>query len=278
MTPIHVTAAGFDADGIRLISPADDEFDSLVDALAEPGWVQILKNATPTIVIVSNESARKIVALSTVFTAATGRRGGRNSVFFVAPDAIAEADIAYGRSSDRGILPGHQKMIGFNFAVPCREDLQRIPPEDRAREEEDAAFNFPQVRNWIESTARDLSDARHVHLSIDTVIFDDGLMLGEDCSGLGPHFAALVQARQTAYSMVLQRIGEGQQVGDAVKACIRPDRTERPDRFDREWFVANEAKNTVAELLRRYGRVQLPDILRRAILPLPFVIHPRSSS
>ena len=54
------------------------------------------------------------------------------------------------------------------------------------------AFNFPQVRNWIESTARDLSDARHVHMSIDTVIFDDGLILGEDCSGLGPHFAALV--------------------------------------------------------------------------------------
>jgi len=205
MTPIHVTAAGIDADGIRLISPADDEFDSLVDALSEPAWARILKDATPSIVIVSNESARKIVALSTVFTAAAGRRASRNSVFFVAPDAIAEGDIVYGRASERGVLPGRQKMIGFNFAVPCREDRQTIPPEDRAREEEDFAFNFPQVRNWIESTARDLSDARHVHMSIDTVIFDDGLILGDDCSGLGPHFAALVQARQDAYRTVLER-------------------------------------------------------------------------
>jgi len=273
MTPIQVTAAGFDADGVRLTSPAAAGFDSWIDALGDPRYAQTLKDAKRSIVIVSNESARKIVALSTVFSVTGGRRGGRNSVFFVAPDAIADEDIAYGRSSERGIPPGRQKMIGFNFAVPCRGDLQQALPEDRAREEEEFAFYFPQVCNWIESVAEELSSARQIHITLDAVIFDDGLMLGEDCSGLGPHFAALVQARQDAYRMVLQRIEEGQQPGDAVKACLRPDRTERPDRFDREWLVSNEAKNTVAALLRHYGRAQLPDILRRALLPQPFTIR-----
>jgi hypothetical protein len=112
-----------------------------------------------------------------------------------------------------------------------------------------------------------------VHVSIDAAVFDDGRMVGEGRSGLGPHFDALVQARQRLYAAILQRIEAGQHEGDAVDDCIRPDGTEMPDRFDREWCAANEAKNTVASLLRHYGRGQLPDILRRAILPQPFVVH-----
>jgi hypothetical protein len=275
MARSRVTAEGLDADGVRLISPADEEFDSCVDALAAPEWSQILKEAQPSIVIVSNDATRSIVALSTVFAVAGGRRAGRNSVFFVAPDAIAAGDIAYDRSSQRGIRPGGRRMIGFDFAVPSREDRQCILPEARASEEEEFAFYFPQVRNWIESTARDLSQSPHVHVSIDTAIFADGLMVGEARSELAPHFAALVQARQDLYAAVLHRLDAGQPAEEAIADCVAPDVTEmpEPDRFDRPWCAANEAKNTIGSLLRHYGAGPLPDILRRAILPQPFVVH-----
>src|SRR5688572_18697497 len=100
----HVTARGFESDGVRLISPSDVEFDPLVETLAAPGWAQTIREAAPSIVIVANETVRKIVALSTRFSVTGGLRQGTNAVFFVAPDAIATSDVEYGRASSTGIV------------------------------------------------------------------------------------------------------------------------------------------------------------------------------
>jgi len=153
------------------------------------GWAQTLRAAAPSIAIVANETDRKIVALSTRFSVEGGERHGSNSVFFVAPDAIAASELDYGRASSKGILPGRQKMIGFDFEVPGGTYYSGL-----TREEADCYD--PQVRNWIQTTARELARARTVHVTFDAAIFDDGRLLGDRSSNIATHFDALVRAHQ----------------------------------------------------------------------------------
>src|SRR6185503_5018226 len=203
----HVTSTGFDADGVRLITPADVEFDALIETLAASGWAQTLREAAPSIVIVANETNQKIVALSTMFTVVGGPHEGTNSVFYVAPDAIAANELDYGRASSLGILPGRQEMIGFDFAVPDRRYYSGF-----TRDESD--FYDPQVRNWIQTTARELASAHTVHVTLEAVIFDDGGLLGDPANHLAAHFDALVQARQGTFRSVLGSLEAGDRVDD----------------------------------------------------------------
>ena len=261
----HVTTQGFEREGVRLISPSDGEFDRLVGALAAPGWAQAIFEAAPSIVIVANESAMKIVAMSTRFDVTGGRRPGRHSVFFVAPDAIATTDLDYGRANSKGILPGQQRLIGFNFSVPDRRYYSGLTQEE-------ADCYDPQTRDWIQDVARDLASARAVHVTFDAVIFHDGRLLGDHATRLSTHFGALVEARQRVYRSVLRSLESGRH-GDDVVRELWP--AAEPDDVmpSTDSHAADDARNTTADLLQNYGAVALADVLRRAILPQPFVIH-----
>lgn len=262
----HVTALGFEADGVRLITTADVAFDALIETLAAPGWAQTLREAAPSIVIVANETNQKIVGLSTRFTVAGGQHEGSNSVFFVAPDAIAASDLDYGRASSKGILPGRQHMIGFDFSVPDSTYCSGFTREE-------SEFYDPQVRNWIQTTARALAPARTVHVTFDAVIFDDGRLLGDPASHFAAHFDALVQAKQNTYRSVLHSLDAGARAEDVTKRLWPGDEPADSDRMTTEWFAMNEARNTVETLLEKYGGDSLASVLRRAVLPQPFVIR-----
>ena len=278
---MKVTAAGLDGDGVRLIAPASDGFDALVDQLTTPEYAPMVKTAAPWVVIVGNDAAQTIVALSTRFTIGEGRTQSDHSVFLTAPDAIAGTGLEYGRASDRGIPPGGQRLIGINFAIPERK-APGSPPDFTPEEE---AFYLPQVRNWIESTTNDFAGAdrvhitldavifeREVHITLDAVIFDDAVLLGERVDQLAPHFEALVRAKQAAYRLVLDRIEGGEDAGAAVKSLFELDDSPDED-WTRESYAANEGRNAVAELLHRYGEEHLAGALRRAILPQTFTVH-----
>ena len=167
----------------------------------------------------------------------------------------------------KGILPGQQKMIGFDFGVPNRTYSSKF-----TREEVD--FYDPQVRNWIQTRAKELASAHAVHVTFDAVIFDDGRLLGDPASRLVAHFDALVQARQHAYRSVLHSLDAGDRAdgcGEEIMAD-RINRTFRP-RDTPSGTPQTRRANTIARLLERYGGDTLADVLRRAILPQPFVIH-----
>jgi hypothetical protein len=266
----HVTSTGFDADGVRLITPADVEFDALLETLAAPGWAQTLRQAAPSIVIVANETDQKIVALSTRFSVAGGPQQGTNSVFFVAPDAIAATELDYGRASSKGIPPGREQMIGFDFAVPDREYASGFTQEE-------SDFYDPQVRNWIQTTARKVASARTLHVTFDAVIFDSGRLLGDPSSLLATHFDALVQARQNVYRTVLDKLEAGQSADEVTKRLWPAEELGDSAQLTTEWHAMNEARNAVATLLEKYGSDGLASVLRRALVPQPFVIRKSTS-
>ena len=261
----HVTAAGFEADGVRLIPLSAGEFDALIETLAAPGWAPTLRQSAPSIVIVANETSRTIVAFSTRFSITCGPHRGANTVFFVAPDAIAATGLDYGRASSPGILPGERKMIGFGFEVPDRTYYSKFTQED-------SDFYDPQVRDWIRATASELESAHSVHVTLDAVIFDDGRLLGDPTCSLVPHFDALVRARQNTYSAVLQSLDAGERVDNVVNRLWSDDEP-ADEELSTEWYAKNEARNIVAMLRHNYGEDALADVLPRALLRQPFIIR-----
>lgn len=258
-----ITTSGFD--GVEVVGPADSRFDVLIESLAAPGWAPVIKDAVPSVVIVMNDSDRKIVAMSTVFEVNAGVRAGRNSVCFVAPDAIASSDLEYGRASSKGVAPGAGKMIGFNFAVPDRTRSTKFTQDE-------LDFYDPQTRNWIQSIAAELVTADAVHVTLDAVIFVDGVMLGDGTSRLSSHFDALVQEKQRVYRSLREGIDAGESA-DALVRQLMSEAPAMPDELSTDWYAANEARNTVCDLLRNYGPQAFRDVLDRAALPQPFVIH-----
>lgn len=267
-----VTVAGLDADGVWLIAPDGDGFDALVDQLTTPEYAPMVKAAAPWVVIIVNDTTQTIVALSIRFTIGAGRTQSDQSVFMTAPDAIADTGLEYGRASERGIPPGGRRLIGINFAIPERKP-PGSPPDVTPEEQ---AFYLPQVRNWIESTTSDFASADRVHITLDAVVFDDGVLLGERVDDLAPHFEALVHAKQAAYCLALDRIEGGEDATAVVKAVLEEDASPDGD-ATRESYAANEGRTAVAELFHRYGAEHLAGALRRAILPHTFTVHRPSS-
>jgi hypothetical protein len=261
----HVTTSGLVSEGVRLVGPSDAGFDDLIEALAAPGWVQTIRESAPSVVVVANDTRRKIVAMSTRFRVVGGEHQGDHSVFFAAPDAIAAGDLDYGRASSKGIAPGTRHMIGFDFEVPDRTYYDKFTKDE-------ADFYDPQVRNWLTSCGQSLASARAIHVTFDAVIFDDGGLLGEATDALALHFDALVQARQRLYRTVLAQLVRGADVDAVVRGLWSPDEPDVAE-WDTAWHAANEARNTIAFLQTIHGGDALAGVLRRAILPEPFAIH-----
>jgi hypothetical protein len=181
--PKEVKVTGFDADGITLISPTDTAFDSKIDVLAAPGWADLLKEARPWLVIVSNNTQSKVVAFTTLFVLT--RSNGETMHFYSlhkAPDAVVPAGVDFGDRSDRGIPPGGQRLVGINFAIPESEPKFRPSP----------GWDQERMWNWVISSTRDwiqnikkqyAAGVKSIHIKLDAVIFEDGLLIGPDTDG-----------------------------------------------------------------------------------------------
>jgi hypothetical protein len=113
-------------------------------------------------------------------------------------------------------------------------------------------------------------------VTFDAVIFDNGRLLGDPSSPLATHFDALVQARQNVYRSVLDKLEAGEPADAVTKGLWPADELRDSAQLTTEWHAMNEARNTVATLLEKYGGEALAGVLRRALLPQSFVIHKRT--
>jgi hypothetical protein len=262
-----VKAGGLDEDGVKVISSADTSFDSRIDKLAAPGWATLLKKSKPWVAVVSNETPKKIVAFTTMFRM-TDKEGHTvtNSSFSVAPDAIGNPGVNFGRKSERGILPGGQRLTGLGFAIP----------EFAQKDQKRSGWVIDETRKFIEYSTAEYVGAKSVHVGLDAVIFEDGLLIGPDTAGLAAHFDSLVQARQDLYGAILRRIGQG----DSIEASFQSGMKEKASRpspsawpFASGELASSEAMNAASGLRIEYGDSKIREVLKRALLPAPFVIY-----
>ena len=280
----EVTATGFDKEGVRLISPADPGFDATIDKLAAPGWAKLLKDSKPWLVAVSNETSQKIVALKVLYKMATiGGETTTNSSFYVAPDAIGSPSLNFHPSSERGILPRSQRLIGVGFTIPEVEpkNLTMGPGWDQAR-----SWNWiiDSTAIFIDDTTSQYASVKKVQIELEAVIFEDGRMIGPDAAGPGglemarleTHFVSLVQAKQSLYRNIATFIDRGESVDAAFQAAFKIGavrNTPETALFSASDVAWTEAASTAERLRKEYGDSKIRDILRRVLLEKPFVIR-----
>lgn len=256
----QIEIKGSDADGVMLISPTNSEFDSRVYSLLPEG-APVAFELKPRIVIVSNESSRVVVAYSVTFwfTFRSGK-SHRNSVHFKYPDAVAnpaadgrnygtgiDSAVALGaRLRGREIRPGEQRVVGVGFELWPDADVVTY---------RDSYLEMSEIPE----------DLTALQIELDAIIFDDGLLLGPDHSGLAEQFAEYVEAKQDVYRGMVERI-DGSGVSDDIFAPLREAvarRSQNP--------IASEA---AAEALGLQHNI-MRDVFQQVLRPEPFIIRRR---
>jgi hypothetical protein len=196
----------------------------------------------------------------------------------MAPDAVGSAGVDFGDRSERGIASGEERLIGIGFEIPQRKI--------KFDYESGAEWNDERIWDWGISVTKDFISriksqdptTRGIRVRLDTVIFDDGLLVGRDTGNfLSNALQSRITARQDLYRQIVDRINGGASVEEA----FQPASPSVPDMMEhiqeglefRESLNAMEAIHTVNALRKIHGDAKIHDVLRQCILKDPFVIH-----
>jgi len=282
----EVRVTGLDSDGVALISPLAATFDSKVEGIAAPGMADVVRDAKPYVVIVSNNTARTIAAF-TISSNVPSLFGWTmvwidgdpepapehiENQILTAPNAVGSTGLDFGERSERGILPGKERLVGLGFDIPAvRPKFEQLPP----------GWDDDRVWNWGVSTTKELVEriksqgagTRLTKIKLDAVVFDDGLLIGPDTEGrLSRTLEGRVKVQQDLYRQILDRLKNGASAGEAFS--LPPEGP--PDWQGPDGLIATfrpEAISTVHRLRKKYGDDKIRGILQQAILKEPFLIH-----
>jgi hypothetical protein len=258
--PPSIHVEDWKIEGIALVPPDDQEFDSLVGSLFKGNAAELLK-LKPFLTIISNRSPRTIVAYTLYWKIKQPNESRVSRSQYKYPDAVGSPMPARGNE----IHSGEQKIVAMNIEINC----------GRWDGEATDEFYLRQFVDWFVEYA----DASDVHIGFDAVIFQDGEMIGPDQSRLGDHFAAYVAAKQGFYRSLVQSLDSGQSMDQAfgpIEAAIAANTANpRLDSTNLPVMWQTVAALEVLAWRRRYGDAALPDILRRALWEEQFVIRKR---
>src|SRR6478735_6325160 len=245
--------------GISLASPLMTGFDDRVGAIV-PAWRSQALALTPFVAILSNLSTRTVVAYCIAFESADeSGRSRQNLVHFNYPNAVAgTAPDPTGLPRGREIRPGEERVVGLRFEIN--------PSVDNA---------------WLDEFARQQSDLakglRSLAVEVDAAVFDDGVVVGRDTSGLQQAFEMYVQATQGLYQSVLRELNTGQTISaifGSIRASMRQNREKsfnNPD--DREAVYAVQAAGDALQVRARIGDDKVKEVFERALRRVPFTVR-----
>jgi hypothetical protein len=278
---------GFESDGVNVISPLAPDFDSRADALAPPGFADVVREAKPYVVIVANNSSRRIVGLTLSSSNAEGRatpqalgwtfpEPAEQNQLFIAPDAAGATGVDFGDRSERGIPSGGQRLMGIGFEIPERK-IQFGPQPEPGWDDE-------RIWNWCISATRDFisriksqdPDTEGIRVRLDAVIFEDGSLIGPDAGDfLRASLERHIKAKQDLYRRIVERMDAGVSIDEAGPAEPAMELRDVGEGLStvHDMHAHSEAVNTVRALRKAYGDTKIRDVLEQAILKEPFVVH-----
>jgi hypothetical protein len=254
---LSIEVNGLDAVGI--ISPASSEFDTLATNLLGHLAERALR-LKPYLAIVWNKSPRTIVAFTSEWVSFPNENGAtttaRSHVKF--PDAVCGP--ALGRSVQQGIPPDGQMVISVACSVE-RESLESGDGE--------------WLHQFVQEKERQLANVSDLHIGLDAVIFDDGLLVGPDSTGLAKAFGVHVDAKQEIYRTLASRLREcnSEDFFAPVRAMLINPRELGPQAL-RDAAV-RERNSAAAEVIGWQRRTLLEPL--RTVRQEPFVIRREKS-
>jgi hypothetical protein len=202
---VDLQVIDLEANGVVLVSTLRTEFDSLVQSIA-PGWATSLQEVKPYVAIIHNASQHKVVAFKTVLRVKWS--DGTTSRYFSEykyPDALSGQ-----RLGTDGISPGQRRLAGIAVGF----ELAKFTPEFEA--------SFLELFGSIK---KEFASAKAAEVELDAVIFDNGSLIGPDSGPetLKDNFLAYVQAKQSVYRTILERIDHGMRGDEAFQSPRRSE-------------------------------------------------------
>jgi hypothetical protein len=158
----------------------------------------------PYVAIIHNASRHKVVAFKTVLRVKWS--DGTTSRYFSEykyPDALSGQ-----RLGTDGISPGQGRVAGIAVGF----ELSKFTPEGEAI-----------YLDLFRSIKQELASAKAAEVGLDAVIFDNGNLIGPDSGRetLKDNFLAYVQAKQSVYRAILERIDHGMRGDEAFQSPCR---------------------------------------------------------
>ena len=187
---LSIEVAGLE--GITVVSPASPEFNTLATALLGPLAERALR-LKPYLAIVWNRSPRTVVAFTSEWISFPNEYGATTTVrsHQKFPDAVCGP--ALGRTLQQGLPPGGHMVI----SAACNVERESLESGDG-----EWLDQFVREKDW------QLATATNLRIGLDAVIFDDGLLVGPDTTGLATGFGTHVSAKQEIYATLKKRLTE----------------------------------------------------------------------
>jgi hypothetical protein len=175
---------------VRLIPSNEKDFDLLLKS-ANPRSVSNLSCLKPFLVIIVNNDPRTIVAYSVHFSMTdTAGRLTRKLAQFLYPGALAWSPL--------GCLPRGREV--------WYQEQRVVNPEFEIDLSSNKEWRFS---DWATAQATQFRSTQILELGLDSLIFEDGELIGPDTSGLAGHFATYCDARQIVYKQFQEDVQAG---------------------------------------------------------------------
>jgi hypothetical protein len=268
---VSVKATGLDSDGVTLISPDSPGFDALVAKLMANEATGVALQLKPYLVVVSNQSARTVVAFDTLWKR-TYRDGRTENTFvqFKYPDAVAGIP-------GTGLHPPEQEI---GSAIPPGK--QRLCAMELEFGSQIVAFHGwkKMMRDGTRNMARMYADVTKLEIGLDAVIFDDGTLVGPNTGNLHEDFAAYVEAKQKLFRSVVVGLDAGQSMDEVfapMKAAVAVPASSlvKTMTADRLALYSRLAAEEILGLRARIRDQAVHSLFKQAVRKEPFVIHRR---
>jgi hypothetical protein len=260
---------------IRVVTPADAGFEAELKTLFGDK-VQVIKQLEPYILIVSNESRRKIVAYSAVWTITRRSDQGRTEFFklLTFPNTVAGGSSKNEFPRDGEIYPGEARIAGASISgdknLVREAELWRCEPHGEAY--------FAQMAQ-SQSQHKEYTDASEIKMGLDAVIFDDGELVGPDRGHLAQHFSAYVNAEQSIYRKIVEEVNSGSTIDDVFAQLKTVVAANDPQIGTPGWefHIYDVLAATDAISWRSaHGDSQLVEHFKRSLRETPFAVWQKS--
>lgn len=245
---------------VVIVSPEDPAFDAIARRLLGAAASGRALDLKPFLVIVSNRSPDTVVAFEVAWkTTYTDQRASNEYTEFKYPDGAMPAILD---GQDPPLAPGDERLVGREF---------QLDPSWTAADVQDVLLGT------IQHQQAEMPQIERVDISLDAVIFADGLLVGPDTQGFSKTFASYVDEKQKWIRQVVADLDAGRSMDQAFQTIseVSQQKPSPPTGPNRDWsaFYRREAAAELFNLRRRVGDKAISSIFRKAIRTEPFIIR-----
>jgi hypothetical protein len=244
---------------VVLVSPQDPTFDATARRLLGAAASGPALDLKPFLVIVSNRSTDTIVAYQVAWKITnTNQTAEYVYTNFMYPDGVMPAILA--SRDQQPLVPGDDRLVGPEF---------QLDPSWTAANVQDVLLGT------IQDQQTEIPRVERLDISLNAVIFADGLLVGPDTQDFSKIFAIYVDEKQKWLRQVVGDLDAGHSINEAFETMsqVRQQLPPTSPNPDFSAYYRREAAAEIFNLRKSIGDDAVSSVFRKAIRTEPFVIR-----